>query len=552
MFCEEIIMGAKKIPQNNKILALTGRLASDIVKQFLPENAELLVLPVNVAAFITSDLIKANLPKEKTKNYDFILAPGLIQEDLTALGDYYDIPVVKGPKYASDIKITLKEINQESLSPKHAADKFLKDLKRQQSQEILESGFQSEISSKENEFSIGQLNPLPIGLERPPLVMAEIVDATKLTNEEIISRAMYYIENGVDVIDIGAVASKPNPKRICEIIKLLEPLREKYPISMSIDTLNTDEIKTAIQNNIDLILSIDHSNIDSLIDNLRNEIGLVIVPTDVNKGYLPRETTKRINSLLTLRDRLKESGLSKIFVDPIIEMPIYPGFVQSLNYYVEYRKKDPVTPMMTCIGNVTEFIAADPVGINALFGCIAVELGIQLLLVTDVSIKCRGGIKEVVTGRNMAYIAQQKKAPPKGIGINLLMAKSRIDNDLTITNLTDIKTVECSKSDDDLPYGLDYTPDSKGSFTIWIDYHKQKIFVIHLKYKTNKPTMLLSASKARPIFEKILEEQLVSHLDHAYYLGRELERAEICLYLGKTYIQNEQVFKESNKLFFEK
>ncbi|MHA1586132.1 MAG: DUF4346 domain-containing protein [Candidatus Heimdallarchaeota archaeon] len=31
-------------------------------------------------------------------------------------------------------------------------------------------------------------------------------------------------------------------------------------------------------------------------------------------------------------------------------------------------------------------------------------------------------------------------------------------------------------------------------------------------------------------------------MDHAFYMGRELERAEICLYLGKTYIQNKQTF----------
>ena len=35
-------------------------------------------------------------------------------------------------------------------------------------------------------------------------------------------------------------------------------------------------------------------------------------------------------------------------------------------------------------------------------------------------------------------------------------------------------------------------------------------------------------------------------VDHAYYIGRELERAEICLYLGKTFVQNEQVFKDEN------
>ncbi|NHJ47533.1 MAG: dihydropteroate synthase-like protein [Asgard group archaeon] len=551
---EERILGKTKPhdSQRIKILAITGRLAADIVKQHIPKNVDLVVLPVNVAAFITNELIKQNLGKEKAAKYDLILTPGLVQEDLAPLKKHYKIPVVKGPQYASDIKTVLKEIDPFSLSTIKAADKFLKHQKIEESKNMLKKGFSEPLNKSKKEFSIGQITKFPVGVERPPLVMAEIVDATNLTNDEIISRANYYIKNKADILDIGAVANKPNPSRVVEIINLLEPFKQKYPIAISIDTLNVEEIKAAIQNNIDLVLSIDNGNIDSLIDNLTKEIGTVIVPTDVSKGYLPKESNERINSLLKIRDKLRDTGLNKIIADPIIEMPIFPGFAKSLNYYSEYRKADPVTPMMTCVGNVTEFIAADPIGINALFGSLAVELGIQLLLVTDVSVKCRGGIKETVKARDLSYIAQQKSAPPKGHGIELLMAKSRTDNDLTITQISDIENIDCPNPPDKLPYSLDYEPDPKGSFTIWIDYHKQRIFVIHLENKTNKPTLLFSGEKARQIFEAIIDRELVSKIGHAYYLGRELERAEICLYLGKTYIQNEQVFSDDSKFIFEK
>jgi len=535
----------KKNPMDNtlpKILVLTGRAAEPIVRKYLPENVAILVLPVDVAAFITSKMIIENLNKKTAQNYDLIITPGLVQDDLTQLKNQLGVPVVKGPRYASDIKMAIVDTDPFTLSPVVAADKYLKKQKATMSQDIIEQG--SNAPLKKNEFYIGFKKKLPVGLNRPPIVMAEIVDAPKLSMEEIAERALYYLSNGADILDIGAIANEPEPQKISKIIKKLKSLQEQHGFAISVDTLNVEEMQAAIKAGVELILSIDHGNIEHLINEIPKDVGVVFVPTNVEKGYLPKTTIKRVNSLIQLRDKLKEAGLTKIFADPIIEMPIYPGFTNSLSHYIEYRKIDPETPMMTCVGNVTEFIAADPIGINALFSCISVELGIQLLLVTDVSVKCRGGIKEVVKSRDLAFVAKQKNAPPKGHGIEILMAKSRIANDLEIVGFKNIETLEISTKEDNQLYRLDYEPDPKGSFTIWIDYHKQKIYVAHLKAGTNKPDLLLVSSKARPIYEEILNRNLLTKIDHAFYMGRELERAEICLYLGKTYIQNKQTFCE--------
>ncbi|NHJ39180.1 MAG: hypothetical protein FK731_04045, partial [Asgard group archaeon] len=406
-------MKNKKNQLNIKILAITGRLAADIVKKYLPKNIDLKILPVNVAAFITKQLIINNISKIIAQNYDLILTPGLVQDDLSSLKAELGIPVVKGPRYASDIPTTLADVNPLDLSPIFPADKFIKNQKLEQSKIILQNGFSKQLNKSKEEFYIGHEVKFPIGVNRPPIIMTEIVDATKLSDIEILDRTKYYLENNTNIIDIGAVANKPNPKRINEIIELISPLKQKYPFAISIDTLNIEEIRAAINSNIELILSIDHGNVDELIDEIPKNIGVVFVPTNVKKGLLPRESSERINSLIKIRDRLREAGLTKIFADPIIEMPIYPGFVKSLNYYSEFRKIDSTTPMMTCVGNVTEFIEADPIGLNALFGCLAVELGIQLLLMTDVSVKCRGGIKEIVKARDLAFVAKTKNTPPK-------------------------------------------------------------------------------------------------------------------------------------------
>ena len=536
-------MNAKK---SLKILALTGRAAESIIRQFLPSNIDLKVLPIDVAAFVNKRIILDNINKKDAKKYDLIIVPGLVQDDLSSLEAELGVKVVKGSRYASDIKSVLEGLDPSSLSPIIAADKLLKMKKSKQSQEILNAGFNKPINLEVGEFYLGQKNNFIVGINRPPLVSAEIVDATITTEEKIIARAKYYLKNGANVVDIGTVASNPQPEKVKLIVKALKALKNDYNFIISIDSLDVEEIHTAITSGIELILSIDHGNVEFLIDDLQSDIGLVILPTNVKKGIIPKNSRERVESLITLRNQLKSAGYYKIFSDPIIEMPIYPGFTNSLANYIEYRKIDSVTPMMTCFGNVTEFIEADPIGINVLLSCIAVELGIQLLLVTDVSVKCRGGIKEIVRARDMAFVAKNKNAPPKDLGLDLLMAKSKTSNDIDILKIKPEESLEVKCQNPEIIYDEHYEPDPKGNFHIWIDYHKQEIYVLHLDSKTNKPDILLYSIKAKSLMDEIFKRKLVSKLDHAYYLGRELERAEVCLYLGKTYIQNKQTFKDED------
>ncbi|NHJ86107.1 MAG: DUF4346 domain-containing protein [Asgard group archaeon] len=537
-------MGKQSLNSNKlKILALTGRSAEQIVRKNIPSNVVIKVLPIDVAAFITKELILKNLTQDEAKQFDLIMIPGLNQEDLTELKEYYKIPVVKGPKYASDIKLTLQELDPFELSATLAADKYLKMKKIEEAQLLLQRGFSNAINEEIGEYWIGYKKRFPIGISRPPIVMAEIVDATILPIKEVLARALYYLKSGAEIIDIGATTSSSEPQQVGKIIQELHLLQNKYDFAISIDTLDIEEIRAAIKNNIDLILSIDHGNVEHLISDIPKETGVVFIPTNVAEGIMPKKPHERIESLLKLRDILLESDIKKIAADPIIESLIQPGFTNSLEAYIKYRHADPQTPMMTCVGNVTEFISADAIGINALFGSLAVELGIQFLLATDVSIKCRGGVKEIINGRNLAFVAKEKRTPPKGFGLEILMAKSRIANDMDIATKNDIETIELSSDNEDIIYTLDYEPDPKGNFTIWTDYHQNKIYVIHQPSPNSRPDLMIISSKARLIFEEIVTRNLISKMDHAFYLGRELERAEVCLYLGKTYIQNEQSFK---------
>ncbi|NHJ04305.1 MAG: dihydropteroate synthase-like protein [Candidatus Heimdallarchaeota archaeon] len=526
-----------------RILALTGRAAESIIRVNVPENVTVKVLPIDVAAFITKEFILDNITKNEAMKFDLIIVPGFIHGDLTELKNKLGVPVVKGPRYASDIKLALKELDPLEFSTKYSADRFIQTKKYSETKDLLNYGFNNPLDKTKSEFTLGLENEFLVGLDRPALIMAEIIDAPKMTIDQINDRVKYFLKYGANIIDIGAIAKYPQPKKIFKIISELQKLKAIHHFIISIDTLNEEEIIAAIEAKVDLILSIDHGNIKDLINKIPKETGIVFLPTNVKEGYMPKTPQERVKSLIKLRDILLKAGFTKLFADPIIEMPIYPGFTSSLESYILYRKEDQRTPLMTCIGNVTEFIEADPIGINALFGCLAVELGIQLLLMTDYSVKCRGGIKEITKARDLAFAAKQRKTPPKGHGINILMAKSKTDLEMGIPIHNDLEIIDLKNTDTNL-YSMDYEFDPKGSFTIWTDYYKQKIYVAHMNINSKKPDMLFISSDARMILEEIQKRGLLSKLDHAIYMGRELERAEICLYLGKTYIQNEQAFKE--------
>jgi dihydropteroate synthase len=48
--------------------------------------------------------------------------------------------------------------------------------------------------------------------------------------------------------------------------------------------------------------------------------------------------------------------------------------------------------------------------------------------------------------------------------------------------------------------------------------------------------------EATEVYQTIVREKMVGKLEHAAYLGRELEKAEIALRLGRSYVQDEDLF----------
>jgi hypothetical protein len=84
-----------------------------------------------------------------------------------------------------------------------------------------------------------------------------------------------------------------------------------------------------------------------------------------------------------------------------------------------------------------------------------------------------------------------------------------------------------------------FVQDPKGYFIIHI---RDRITVEHYT-NDRKPGIIIVGDDAESIWYAIFKHDLVSRLDHAYYLGNELFKAEFCLKHKFTYIQDKPLLE---------
>jgi len=84
--------------------------------------------------------------------------------------------------------------------------------------------------------------------------------------------------------------------------------------------------------------------------------------------------------------------------------------------------------------------------------------------------------------------------------------------------------------------------DSEGYFLIRINKENQTIEVGHC-LQDNKVIIKIIGKTPEEIMYKIIDEKLLSLLDHAAYLGKELQKAHTALKYGFEYIQDSELKK---------
>jgi tetrahydromethanopterin S-methyltransferase subunit A len=98
---------------------------------------------------------------------------------------------------------------------------------------------------------------------------------------------------------------------------------------------------------------------------------------------------------------------------------------------------------------------------------------------------------------------------------------------------TDTHSISIEAADE--PHKLELDP--SGYFVVYPDRSRQRLTLEH--YTNNGVlTRIFTATSATALYTRIIEAKLISRLDHAAYLGRELARAEQALQSGGDYVQD--------------
>jgi dihydropteroate synthase-like protein len=225
-----------------------------------------------------------------------------------------------------------------------------------------------------------------------------------------------------------------------------------------------------------------------------------------------RDTEKLIGLIEKIRKRTEN-----VIADPVLDPPL--KVAESIVRYMDFRKKNRETPVLFGAGNVTELSDADSIGINALLAFIAEEIGCNLLFTTEASPKTSGSVRELKIASYLAKAAKLRSSPPKDAGLNLLVLKEKVRYEKPAIPEGYVIAQE----------NRDFIRDPLGDFIIYVA--DDKIVCRHEK-------LTVVGMNAKEIIDTVLRHNLVSRLDHAAYLGRELKKAEIAALLKKNYIQD--------------
>ena len=527
---------------NFMILIITGHLAYPLVKEMADKSTKETVVHIaetQVAAFLTPNQIIKEIHEhfeDRLDEIDLILVPGLIRKDTFLIAEEFNIPCYKASTDAADLAMVLDLVDDLELSQSTPADTLIIEEKNKQALKFIED-FENDIEKrdellkKENNILVRNL---PVGDDFPMRVLSEIASAPILSKEDLIKKAEFFVASGSDMIDIGMIAGEDRSDQIPDLIDTLRPIVGDRPLS--IDTLNPNEIRAAVEHGIDMVLSLDNGNYKDILPLLKEKnVPAVLLPTNFSEGFVPHTPEERIESMQKLVDAC--DGLD-VVCDLILDPVNSASIVDSIIAFHDFHEVDK-KPMFFGIGNVIELMDTDSVGANALLAGIAMELGASILFTPEESGKTHGSVRELAIASKMMFLAKNRQSIPKDLGIDLLVFKDKKKRFDLKQEAEDIPTIKQEEP-------MKFVRDKAGSFKIRVEHaitvEDSYLSVTH--FKRNQADISFEGKTAREIYEEIIKKGLVTRMEHAAYLGSELQKAEIAMLTGKEYVQDFELFKD--------
>ncbi|PQO37816.1 dihydropteroate synthase [Bremerella cremea] len=431
---------------------VTGKLAEASLRSILLKLSDLAnfdytvqVLNITVAALMTTEWIakRIEVPPGTSK----VMVTGYCRGDLKEIETVAQVPVERGPK---DLRQLPEWFNQPTL-----ADDY-------------------------GEYDVA--------------IIAEINHAPSFTLAQIVAEAKILKAEGADLIDIGC-----NPGSVWNGVgDCVQALRD-VGLRVSVDSLNSAEIASAVEAGAELVLSVNSTNREHAA-----EWGceVVVIPDDPKslRGF-----DETINYLVAHNVPFR--------LDPILE-PISFGFTESIVRYYETRRRYPDAEMMMGIGNLTELTDADSAGINVMLLGVCQELGIRSVLTTQVINWAQTSVRECDLARRLMRYALAHRTLPKRIEPRLVTLR-----DPSISEPSEEELERLPQELKDQNYRLFVARQMLHLVSSGLHLEDVDPFSLFEKLEATKPTNLSPS--------------------HAFYLGFELCKAMTALHLGKQYRQDE-------------
>ena len=197
-----------------RILFLTGHLARPRLERVLAQIQRpdfewaIVDIGVKVAALMTQAIIARRLPRPVEASR--VVVPGRCRADLTELSSEFGVRFERGPDELKDLPVFLG-------GRARAADLSRHDMR----------------------------------------IFAEIVDASKLSVDAIVARALGMAASGADVIDLGCLPDQRFP-HLEDSVRAVKGVG----LRVSVDSAETDELRRGARAGADFLLSLKQDSLD--------------------------------------------------------------------------------------------------------------------------------------------------------------------------------------------------------------------------------------------------------------------------------------------------
>lgn len=135
--------------------------------------------------------------------------------------------------------------------------------------------------------------------------------------------------------------------------------------------------------------------------------------------------------------------------------------------------------------------------------------------------------------------AKQLLAAAHACPVNVIQITDLTSGDVLVSHqaktVGNMKEVRASYDDD-----TEFAMDPKGYFLIRMDKEKKEIEIGFCPNK-NEVTVKITGKTPREVYHTAIREGLISRLDHAAYVGREVQKAFDALQSGKDYVQDDEL-----------